>query len=72
MISIVWDKTLPPVPDLTPEEAEIKRWDEWFALTGLGEEWAKIKQACADTNQSHNEVIGWARIIEITRIGGIV
>ena len=38
---------------------------------GLAEEWGKIKQACADTGQGKAQVIGWARIVELTRLGDI-
>lgn len=69
MISVVWDHTLPALPVETAEEAEARRWDEWFACVGLAKEWGKIKEACQQVGYGHKELMGWARITELTRLG---
>ncbi len=71
-ISVHWDASLPPVTPKTPEEKAIERWDEWFALAGVAEEWSKIKQACADTQQTNKQIIRWAEITELTRLDKFV
>lgn len=70
MLSVYWDETLPPEVK-TPEDLQVERWDQWFTLCNLKEEWDAIKQACKDTNQTPAEVIRWAEITELTRLGGI-
>ncbi len=69
MISVHWDTSLPPITSKTPEEEEIARWDEWFELVGIGEEWEKIKEARIQIGAAHHDVITWARITELTRLG---
>ena len=72
MIRVVWDHDLPPQPVLSEEDRQIASWDEWFSSVGLGEEWGRIKQACADTGQSKQQVIGWAYVVELTRLDDFV
>lgn len=67
MISVIWDSTLPKQG--TPVEEELKRWDEWFASAGIGEEWENIKMACKEVGATHQEIIRWAQITELTRLG---
>ena len=45
---------------------EIKRWDEWFALPGVGllKKWDVIKEEFPDDQGQ----VMWARIIESNRI----
>ena len=44
-------------------DEEVKRWDEWFDITGLTEAWNAVK-----TMLPQQAWINWASIIELNRI----
>ena len=60
-----------PLEQWEEEERKLQEWNRWFDLCGLTEEWGKIKQACRDTDQTTTQMLGWATMVEMTRINSL-
>lgn len=53
---------------LFPTEADIQKWDEWFALVGKSREWGVVKELFPD--DLCKQII-WARIMEMNRLSDV-